>query len=232
MRQGGVDSSGMDMVRETARFVSSMLDASGAVFYWLDDSNTVSDPVIFGVSQTCLTDYDSDIWQSDPLLARRLVDRNKRIGLLKEESAAVPADARDRYRGFLSAYDIEDCMDMLFWKDGRAFAGLGVLKLRSDSPLSATTLATAQTMQSYVEVALHSHPSVTERQTVNRLQHQYGLTQREIDVVMLVSNGATNADVAQLLGIGLATAKTHMINIFNKMGVENRAAMVARVVRP
>jgi DNA-binding NarL/FixJ family response regulator len=63
------------------------------------------------------------------------------------------------------------------------------------------------------------------------LQHRYGLTQREIEVVELLNNGASNLTIAQILGIGVATVKTYIIKILNKLGVESRAAIVSFTMR-
>jgi DNA-binding NarL/FixJ family response regulator len=54
------------------------------------------------------------------------------------------------------------------------------------------------------------------------------LTSREIDVLREVANGNTNAQIAELLYIGEATVKTHLIHIYDKLAVSDRAAAVAR----
>jgi LuxR family transcriptional regulator, positive regulator of biofilm formation len=58
---------------------------------------------------------------------------------------------------------------------------------------------------------------------------QSRLTMREMEVLSLVSTGATNDQIAASLFISPHTVKTHMYNIFQKIGVENRlhAAMWA-----
>lgn len=48
------------------------------------------------------------------------------------------------------------------------------------------------------------------------------LTDREIEVLRLISNGATNTEISQLLGISAHTVKSHVINIFNKLAVNDR----------
>ena len=54
-----------------------------------------------------------------------------------------------------------------------------------------------------------------------------GLTQREVEVLQLVARGATNQQVADALQISVRTANTHMTNILNKTGCENRTAASA-----
>jgi DNA-binding NarL/FixJ family response regulator len=54
-----------------------------------------------------------------------------------------------------------------------------------------------------------------------------GLTPREDEVLRLVSEGKTNADIAADLTISEATVKFHMSNILAKLHLENRAQVVA-----
>jgi len=53
------------------------------------------------------------------------------------------------------------------------------------------------------------------------------LTDREIDVLRLVTRGLSNSDIADELCVSINTVKTHMKNIFNKLGLENRTQVVA-----
>ncbi|WP_203829903.1 response regulator [Actinoplanes palleronii] len=53
------------------------------------------------------------------------------------------------------------------------------------------------------------------------------LSQREIEVLELVAAGNTNREVASRLFITEATVKSHLLNIYAKLGVSDRAAAVA-----
>ncbi len=56
------------------------------------------------------------------------------------------------------------------------------------------------------------------------------LTERELEIVQLVCQGLTNARIAQRLAIGLATVKTHLLHVFEKLGVSTRAELVSRCI--
>jgi DNA-binding NarL/FixJ family response regulator len=49
-----------------------------------------------------------------------------------------------------------------------------------------------------------------------------GLTQREREILQLVSEGNTNGDVARILWVTEQTVKFHLANIFRKLNVTNR----------
>jgi len=52
------------------------------------------------------------------------------------------------------------------------------------------------------------------------------LSPRELEVLRFVAGGATNRDVAQGLFITEATVKSHLLNIYAKLEVSDRAAAV------
>ena len=53
------------------------------------------------------------------------------------------------------------------------------------------------------------------------------LTPRELEVLRLVSGGASNRAIARELFVSEATVKTHLVRIYEKLGVDNRTAAVA-----
>lgn len=65
------------------------------------------------------------------------------------------------------------------------------------------------------------------------------LTPREKEILLLTTTGASNQEIAQDLGLSKHTIKTHMHNIFKKIGVDNRVQAInwatdylGRVSRP
>ncbi|WP_433648877.1 response regulator [Micromonospora zamorensis] len=53
------------------------------------------------------------------------------------------------------------------------------------------------------------------------------LSQRELEVLTLVARGASNREAAARLFISEATVKTHLLHVYAKLGVNDRAAAVA-----
>ena len=53
------------------------------------------------------------------------------------------------------------------------------------------------------------------------------LSKRELEVLGLIAKGATNREAAAKLFISEATVKTHLLHLYAKLGVSDRAAAVA-----
>ena len=74
-------------------------------------------------------------------------------------------------------------------------------------------------------------PSVTTRlvgQLRNPVRAQDALSDRELEVLSLIAQGETNRGAAARLFISEATVKTHLLHIYAKLDVNDRAAAVAR----
>ncbi len=57
------------------------------------------------------------------------------------------------------------------------------------------------------------------------------LTQREREVLCLVADGTTNMDIAEKLFISHHTVKSHVVHIFNKLGVNDRTQAAVWAVK-
>jgi DNA-binding NarL/FixJ family response regulator len=62
------------------------------------------------------------------------------------------------------------------------------------------------------------------------LQKRYELTPRELEVAALVCQGLRNGSIARSLRIQPGTVKTHVKNIYRKVRVRSKIAMLLRFV--
>ena len=57
------------------------------------------------------------------------------------------------------------------------------------------------------------------------------LSTREIEVLELVARGTSNKEIAKLLWVSETTVKSHMLHIFDKLGVTDRTAAVTAALK-
>lgn len=82
----------------------------------------------------------------------------------------------------------------------------------------------------HTTVAAQSRPPDLQR-CPGQVDSATALTRRELEVLALVAQGATNARIARSLTISEGTVKGHMKHIFRKLGAANRAEAVSYWLR-
>ena len=100
-----------------------------------------------------------------------------------------------------------------------AFTGLGLW--------IATHLSEPKVQKVFIEkeVYVAQPPSVP----INEVElSKLSLTNREYDVLKLLTNGCSNAEIAEKLFLSLSTVKTHVSNLFVKMDVRSRTQAIQK----
>jgi DNA-binding CsgD family transcriptional regulator len=103
------------------------------------------------------------------------------------------------------------------------------------SRLPTTTLLTTPSGEPfYVHVIVLSKAEVaiTVRELGSEIEAfrlRYRLSRRETQVAELVLHGYRNREIATTFGITEATAKRHLTNIFDKVGVDSRSRLASRL---
>ena len=89
----------------------------------------------------------------------------------------------------------------------------------------------AMGLEEAIEYALSAKESSTttpsstpEQLSTSLAEHPAGLTPREVEVLVLVATGLTNAHVAQRLFLSPRTVQRHLNSIYHKLGVNSRTA--------
>ncbi len=126
------------------------------------------------------------------------------------------------------------------------FAGFGyveaLLGIRREITTSAVLFATESSfLFSSIPYALYGifviiyflnyfvPASVEVDQVFEAFLAKYGITDREREIILKVVQGKSNADIARELVVSIATVKTHLHNIYTKIGVTSRYNLLARV---
>ncbi|WP_334180704.1 helix-turn-helix transcriptional regulator [Pseudomonas nitroreducens] len=214
------------LVRETLSFSRQLLGVSGALFYWIDNSRQEMQVLdTLGVPTGFLEQYTHGMQSLDPMGVRRMLERHESVGVLSMAPAVQSLNDMRHYHGYLHSFGIIDTIDLMFWGGESAYGGIGLLRTLTDPPPSME-LPALGTFQRFLEASFDRHPHVRQIQRDLRLQHS-GLSHRERQAALLIGTGASNQEVADAMGITLATAKTYVVRIFEKLGVESRTALAA-----
>ncbi len=95
--------------------------------------------------------------------------------------------------------------------------------LLKDSPADDIVAA----IRSAAEGRLVLSPELASRVVQVLRAPRVKLTDRELEVLQLLATGASNREISKSLFVTEATVKTHLVHVFDKLGVDSRSRAVA-----
>ena len=214
----------------TLQFANNVLEASAGAFYRVNSDLALDNFVLLGVPMEFHRQYLEQMNRHDPLHVRHhMVPAQRPVARLVEEMACVQSSDATAYGSFSSRFGIGDMVEFFFRRDARIIAGMSVMWLNG-TRIPDNVMSMALKMHDYMEFNLLRDLDVEPPSIASRVA-RFGLTAREQDVVELLCCGRTNREIGDCLQISLATMKTHLLHIFEKLGVENRSAVVGMMSR-
>ena len=107
-------------------------------------------------------------------------------------------------------------------------------RLRIERRLSGLDERASKSLLAYIDRLLAAFPGLASgppgQSAVQNLQSAIiePLSDREFDVLRLLAENRTNREIAQAMCVSVNTVKTHLKNVYGKLGVHNRRRAVAR----
>lgn len=126
----------------------------------------------------------------------------------------------------LTTYNEDDLMLRGLQAGARGF----LLKDTGRQTLFHTIRAAARgetLLQPEILARVLAHTGQAKQSESPRPTEQVILTERELEVLTAVARGDRSKEIAQQLGVTERTIKAHLTNIYNKLGVDSRAAAVS-----
>jgi DNA-binding NarL/FixJ family response regulator len=174
------------------------------------------------------------LWQANRILAPRQEPRSLPSAEDKEKELLRALAERGELTPITAAIRIsltaDEAAAML-----EELAGKGYLQLRVEGGVQAYALGEQDRRE------LPETPSGTTWASAGADSEAWGsgnsgapqpldedLSERELEVLALLASGRTNSEIAKDLYIAVGTVKTHMNNIYRKLGTRNRAETLAR----
>lgn len=169
------------------------------------------------------------LWRSNRILVSRpephllpsaKAKESELLEALAERSELTPVTAAMR-----TSLTADEAAAML-----EELSGKGYLRLRVKDGLQAYALrepdrhGPTESPQQTAPVPIGQEPDGGE--TPQPLDED--LSERELEVLALLASGRTNSEIARDLYVAVGTVKSHVNNIYRKLGARNRAEAVAR----
>ena len=142
------------------------------------------------------------------------------LNTLAEQGEITPATAAMR-----TSLTVDEASKML----GR-LAGKGHLKLHAEDGIMAYAFPDRDPRPERSEPSAFSEPGPQGDRAPSGIPKQLDdpLSEREVEVLTLLASGRTNAEIARDLFVAVGTVKSHVNNIYRKLGATNRAEAVTQ----
>jgi DNA-binding CsgD family transcriptional regulator len=210
--------------------VRGLLPVAGVSYYTVDDDGRPSGHRLDGLALDHLHEYRSLYHRLDPLHPSRF--RNPGEDVVTLERARERLDAAPYIDGFLDARGYSDEVELFFRDSGGAIvSGVGLFRHRRDGRFQTDEISLLNKVRPVLELAVRSHTETSSAaDRCAAFSVAYHLTKREIEIVELLGHGASNRELADRLGIAVATVKAHLFNIFKKTGTASRTDLLSRLL--
>lgn len=173
--------------------------------------------------------FENDVWQTSVTSAKLAVlPVDQRFQILAENPTA--ANLLSKYFKNICSTLPEELSDYIkyhrkiFTSDEFYLPPKPFEKLTTEGKL--VIKAIFNTASRTVMLLLEEFPMVTAGTYAS-----LGLTNREGEVLIRISDGKTDGEIAQILNISVRTVQKHIEHIFNKLGVETRTAAASITLR-
>lgn len=133
------------------------------------------------------------------------------------------------YKEYLQKYDLGSVAGISIIRGGTLLGALTLYKSESRGEFSERDLYILKQLEPHLQnvLSMGKVPAEREGGEARRiLKYSYGITKKEMDIIALIVQGCSNAEIAAASRISQNTVKSHIANIFGKMGVKSRTQLI------
>lgn len=204
--------------------VQRVLNIDGCIMYTVDNIDSANNYFEINVPEKSVVEYQKYGLQNDPVSFKRFyADGNNNIELLNHY------ECDDFYKDFMKRWNIKDTAEIFFRKrNGEPIFGMSLVRYNDLSYFSEYEFNILKSFYFLSEKYFHDH---TDRVDKEYLSASYNLTKKEIAVLEQLLSSVNNMSIAKNLNCSLATIKTHIQHIYQKVNVSNRQELLFRFLK-
>jgi len=207
---------------ECLSLLHGALDVSKAVSYLVDEQ---ARPFCYKTSHlhpSMHREYLEHFQHLDPLHPSQFGDQDDTVVKMNDLVSIHDRFNHPYYTDFIAPWGVRDIVELFLRVDNRLVAGFALFNAKEQPEFRSNELKKVTSLQKFMQFSLEQVMSAPQQSDFDRFCDQYQLTPKERMVTELTLNGLPNKTIANDLSCGLATVKTHLQNIFAKMGVNSK----------
>lgn len=208
----------------------TLLGASGWVTYIVGAELRIKHFLALDTDPVEQLAYEQQFAPLDPLAPAACLAAGQWVAHLQQQLSPSSSDHQAYRNGFLAPHRIADAIEIFLQSDAGLILGCSLLRHDAAPHFDAADLDKARAMKALGDFAF-TRIFPRQQASLAVIKERFpALTARESMLVQLVAAGLNNKQLCRELNISLPTVKTHLLNIFRKLGVGSRTELVAKVL--
>lgn len=236
-----------DKTRELSRLFGALVEATGtreireavaqpllrllhadyyASYVWDDARGIFGSRVTVNLSDANLDAYDRHYRYCDPITSQLAMRRSATpVNAIMPQAALVKTEF---FNDFLYKDGLYWGMNLHVWDDDRNIGDLRIWRGEKRTNFTRADVELLDLIAPAFTAALR-RARAAEQRLADHEGCSAALSCRERQIVVLVADGCSDKQIAQRLGIGFTTVRTHLGHIFEKLNVNNRVKLACRL---
>ncbi|MDB4512118.1 helix-turn-helix transcriptional regulator [Arenicella sp.] len=175
-------------------------------------------------------DYNESHWNHDPLHPSKYEDKDTVVITNSMLMTDFSWQKTEIFKTFFKPHGYFHNCDVFFRQQDRIIAVLSLIRKDPARMFADQEVELLKKIQPFIQYSLSKVYLPKRVHDRKSLASKYKLTARELDVVELALTGASNKVLVKHLNISLPTLRTHMQNIYTKVGVHSSSELISTLM--
>ena len=174
--------------------------------------------------------YKKQFWQCDPMHPSLFEGKDTIVVTNSMLMTDFAWQKTQIFKEFYKPHNYFHNADVFFRQNEVIIAVLTLVRKDPAKMFTDQEVELLRKIQPFIEYALKKVYLPKRIHNRESLSKEFGLTARELDVVELALTGASNKILVKQLNISLPTLRTHMQNIYSKVGVHSSSELISTLM--
>lgn len=215
--------------RKSLTAINGLLPLSYSIFALVDPSIRSQGMVLQNLDIETDREYQTCYCRHDPLHPDHFRDSQATVVCLDDLLTEEELFQTVYYREFMRPHHMRHVTEMFLRREGEIIAIISMMRDETMNSFGAAELELLHTLHPLLEFSLNN---IYKPQRLNErsiLADMFQLTARELDVIEHIIAGLSNKLIADKMYLSLSTIKTHLQHIFDKLSVNSRTRLLAKI---
>ncbi|GGB84407.1 helix-turn-helix transcriptional regulator [Marinobacterium zhoushanense] len=212
---------------ECLGLLTGVLDVPKAISYLIDEKGK---PVCYKVHQlqpSMHREYVNTYHKYDPLHPTLFSDNDVDVVKMSDLVSGSERSEHPYFQEFINPWGVRDIVELFLRQDNQLIAGFALFNLASQPEIDADYVRRVNKLYQFMQFSLEQSIGSPKNAQFDTFCSQHGLTNKERLVVELVTQGLPNKSIANNLDCSLATVKTHLQHIFQKLSINSKNELIS-----